>query len=460
MEQIASYQRKDNPHRTDPGDFLSVLNSLGIRYTEEGMWLRTGWYEIPQEYVFFLPVRISQARKLLSVIMPVLAKEREVSCLVVKDETEMVRMNSGYYGLHMPGKGIQVWMSSGKTAAKLAPELLALTVNFHGMRLPDCVCLENVLYVSHVIKDRSLLRKTREFFYNPYRFFKTVNSLPDKIIVGKWFLPVKIIKSSGLGNTYKGINLLEMKWCLLQQANIHAADDLQGRDIRDRLLWQRAVMERLEKVVRVPKIIGYAEYGAFSFMVTEFIEGENLMKQTKKLLHPKGWIGTGRKERILLMRYYLEVLEIVERIHREGFIHRNVQPSSFMVSLNGKLVAIGLGFAWPYSNSEGCEPFFSGAKGYASPEQQQGNMPEVSHDVYSLGALFYYLVTGRDLPGYAADGMPKEVTDQLRLHQVDELLIPRIARCLSARSEERPSLEKLKMLIIHVLHDMIFRNGE
>jgi len=86
-------------------------------------------------------------------------------------------------------------------------------------------------------------------------------------------------------------------------------------------------------------------------------------------------------------------------MHGNGWVHRDIKPDNILVNASGQLRIIDFaisrriptGFAkWFYRKSKA-----QGTPSYMSPEQARGKMPDPRSDIYSLGATFFELLTGR-----------------------------------------------------------------
>ncbi|MGV3658870.1 MAG: protein kinase domain-containing protein [Prosthecobacter sp.] len=128
-----------------------------------------------------------------------------------------------------------------------------------------------------------------------------------------------------------------------------------------------------------------------------------------------------------------QALEIVKQIcealayaHEEGVVHRDIKPSNILVDKKGrvKVADFGLAKVARSSHSEAASLMHTqtghvmGTPDYAAPEQMRGGV-EVDHraDIYSLGVMFYEMLTGQVPRGLFVPPSEKSGTD-VRLDQV------------------------------------------
>jgi hypothetical protein len=441
-------------------NYKDIVTRHGYEFEESQVWLTIGKDKSPDGYIFFLSVRLLDITEVLELILPVVSGFPDLIVRIAKSELEASKVSNGYYGHHLDGKMIQLQPSSESQARELAPKLADLTRGFKGMILTDCVRLGDVLYVRHI--DVPALASVKKLSRMPeYRLFNPsskLNRLPRKKIIATWFLPVEVIKHSNKGNVYKGVNLLNMSWCIIKQGNSHAVDDIHGRDMRDRINWQRSVVDLLHDKVRTPRFLGYAEYADFNFLITEYLEGKNLQDTIVEMLAGKTWRDIGPNAKIQLLRYFRHILDIVGLIHQKGLVHRDLTPSNFMLDEKDNLFIIDFEMAYSFEHLFPDPPFVTGTLGYICSGQVACELPMVSHDIYSLGAIFLFMVTGKH---------PRTIKETSEVNAIKQLYeeegLPlatahEMSRCLSQDNDERPTMESLAREINHMLYQLLFKS--
>jgi serine/threonine-protein kinase len=142
---------------------------------------------------------------------------------------------------------------------------------------------------------------------------------------------------------------------------------------------------------------GHTDDGTF-YYVMEFLPGMNLWELVKRF-------GPLPPERVI--HFLRQVCGALQEAHSVGMVHRDLKPANVHASRRGgmydvaKLLDFGLavehsGGADPrYSSPSHCGPF-SGSPLFMSPEQASGESRlDPRSDLYSLGALGYYLLVGK-----------------------------------------------------------------
>ena len=130
------------------------------------------------------------------------------------------------------------------------------------------------------------------------------------------------------------------------------------------------------------------------FMVMEYIKGHDLAA----IIVKKGKLGLPDA-----INYILQIANGLKYAHDQGVIHRDIKPGNIIIDANGnvKIVDMGLAKIETDSNHEDISMLtgataIMGTVDFMSPEQGFSSRDvDVRTDIYSLGATFFYLLTGK-----------------------------------------------------------------
>jgi serine/threonine-protein kinase len=132
-------------------------------------------------------------------------------------------------------------------------------------------------------------------------------------------------------------------------------------------------------------IYDVGEHGDLTYMAMEFLEGKDL----------ENYIS---KKNLLPLR---KVLDIVARVadalhyaHKNDVIHRDIKPANIMLLDGGGVKVTDFGIAKAISSSRTKTGVILGTPNYMSPEQIMGQKIDQRSDIFSLGVLFFQLLTG------------------------------------------------------------------
>jgi hypothetical protein len=163
-----------------------------------------------------------------------------------------------------------------------------------------------------------------------------------------------------------------------------------------------AAVRRFEREARAmselshPNTVRVFDYGAtedgLCYYVMEFLEGETVAARVERL----GPVAPARALRIAR-----QAARALGEAHERGIVHRDVAPRNiFLTSLGGEIDVVKvLDFGIAKFDSMGDAAItrsgvLLGTPEYISPEVAQGNPADARADVYGLGAVLYFLLTG------------------------------------------------------------------
>lgn len=139
--------------------------------------------------------------------------------------------------------------------------------------------------------------------------------------------------------------------------------------------------------VGFPKGIYWEEQSDRCFLVREYVEGDTLGELTER------GEGLGRQEALDAV---VQVCMLLERLHlqKPPIIYRDIKPQNVVRTVQGAYVLIDLDTAREYKEGAEEDTVFMGTRGPASPEQFGYQQTDVRTDVYGVGMLLLYLLTG------------------------------------------------------------------
>lgn len=93
-----------------------------------------------------------------------------------------------------------------------------------------------------------------------------------------------------------------------------------------------------------------------------------------------------------------KILDAMSYVHHCGCIHRDIKPSNIMIRPDGSICIIDFGIAKDARAgvASGTVGRVIGTDGYMSPEQAEGLHIDHRTDIYSLGCVLYYMLTGKN----------------------------------------------------------------
>lgn len=150
------------------------------------------------------------------------------------------------------------------------------------------------------------------------------------------------------------------------------------------------ILEKLDSPFIVKKLFDIDWEGKY-FLAEEYVPG-----QTIKSLPLKEKMMDA-KLALYIIRQICSALIYIHNL-KPPIIYRDIKPSNIIINSKGKIKIIDFGAAKEYVLRANEDEQSIGTKGYAAPEQYEGEgQSDNRSDIYGLGALFYYLLTGQDL---------------------------------------------------------------
>ncbi|WP_161982671.1 WD40 repeat domain-containing serine/threonine protein kinase [Dictyobacter alpinus] len=131
-----------------------------------------------------------------------------------------------------------------------------------------------------------------------------------------------------------------------------------------------------------------------------------------------------------------ELCDVLNYLHAQTppIIYRDLKPDNLIRTGSGRLFLIDFGIARSFKPAQLKDTIPFGSPGYAAPEQYGKTQTDQRSDIYSLGALLHYLLSGNDPADSPLHFAPLHSTDpkQARLEQL-------VMRMVSLPADQRPA---------------------
>jgi tetratricopeptide (TPR) repeat protein len=206
--------------------------------------------------------------------------------------------------------------------------------------------------------------------------------LHEGYVLGERYKIVKLLGKGGMGAVYKAQDLkLERLVAVKVIRSEFAADEQTMQRFKQELIIAREVTH--PNVVRLYDI---GEADGIDFITMEFVEGDDL----STLLSERGKFSPAEAADIVI-----QICAGLQAAHSKGIIHRDLKPGNIMRDATGRIVVMDFGLARAIeTNSMTMSGALVGTFEYMSPEQAKGAPVDARSDLYTVGLIFYELLTG------------------------------------------------------------------
>ncbi|MBA2704224.1 MAG: protein kinase [Blastocatellia bacterium] len=241
-----------------------------------------------------------------------------------------------------------------------------------------------------------------------------------------------------------------------------ARDTKLGRDVAIKVL-PAAFSEDADRLCRFeqeaqaagalnhPSILVIYHIGTHSgapYIVSELLEGQTLRERMNGTAVPQ------RKSLDLA----LQIARGLAAAHEKGIVHRDIKPDNIFITNDGRAKILDFGLAKLTAESSASESqtevptrkvntdpgTVMGTVGYMSPEQLRGKHADARSDIFSFGAVFYEMLSGKR--AFQRDSMPETMSAILKedppdLSTTNKTVSPALERvvhhCLEKNAEQR-----------------------
>jgi serine/threonine-protein kinase len=203
------------------------------------------------------------------------------------------------------------------------------------------------------------------------------------LIAGRYELQARISKG-GMGAVWRAYDRRLRRDVAVKLLHSWIAEDL---ELRRRFAREARVLAPLvhEHIVR---LYDYGEDGETPFLVMELVDGANLADVARN--RELGWSEASE--------IALPIASALAYAHARGIVHRDLTPGNVLIeSASGRVVVSDFGLARiaRSATSVTTQGMLLGTPEYWSPEQARGADSETTTDMYALGCLLFWLLSGR-----------------------------------------------------------------
>ncbi|MBI3373159.1 MAG: serine/threonine protein kinase [Betaproteobacteria bacterium] len=201
--------------------------------------------------------------------------------------------------------------------------------------------------------------------------------------IGRYVIE-SVLGSGAMGVVYKATDPLLERSLAIKTVNLMPSGE--GSEYYEKRFYQEA---RAAAGLNHPNIVTVYDVGRSAdaaYMAMELIEGVEL----RALLAMGQPLSPDRAVAIAV-----QIAEGLAYAHQRGVVHRDIKPANIMVVGNGLVKITDFGLARRRASADltpGGE--ISGSPRYMSPEQALGKRADPRSDIFSLGVLFYEMLTG------------------------------------------------------------------
>jgi DNA-binding beta-propeller fold protein YncE len=159
-------------------------------------------------------------------------------------------------------------------------------------------------------------------------------------------------------------------------------DTIRGRFLRE---------ARAAAAIEHPNVIpvhAAGEDGALAFIAMRLVDGEDLRRHVKRA----GPLAPERAAQVIE-----QAATGLDAIHHAGFVHRDLKPANLLLDRSGHVYVTDFGLVKQVLTQSGptASGQWVGSLDYISPEQIRGGRIDARADVYALGGVLYFALTGR-----------------------------------------------------------------
>lgn len=247
---------------------------------------------------------------------------------------------------------------------------------------------------------------------------------------------IQTLGEGGFGKTYlaQDLDMPSGRLCVIKQLKLISDVPEIYQIAKERFQREAAILERLgESHGQIPSLYGYFEQDGKFYLVQEWVEGLTLTQKISR---------EGLLSESVLTQLLVEVLSILEYVHSQQIVHRDIKPDNIIVrSRDKRPVLIDFGAVKETvgtvlsPSGKSVTTLVIGTPGFMSSEQTMGR-PGYSSDLYSLGLTAVFCLTGK-IPQELENDFENDCLLWLPSQPIDPRLVQVINKAIELHPRDR-----------------------
>ena len=168
--------------------------------------------------------------------------------------------------------------------------------------------------------------------------------------------------------------------------HLHGMQEDMYSKYRQKFIEEAQTLAKLDHP-NIVKVLDIFDENETAYIIMPFVHGKTLqsiVEQNGALSYEMG------------VNYMTQVCEALDYIHQQDILHRDIKPDNIMITPDNRAILIDFGSAREFLHDKLQSHTTILTPGYAPPEQYSTISRKGAYsDIYAVGAVFYFLVTGK-----------------------------------------------------------------